>query len=151
LLFDERIDPPAPHDQPDLVRRFVRESLRTYIAAHPSDISKPDPPSRRVPLNFPRPQEPPARSADEWVDRKAARAENLLWQRACAYCHQIEWPAGSPAAASARGSGPLPRVVPVGLRKVWMGKARFRHAPHLLLECGSCHDARASRASADVL
>jgi predicted CXXCH cytochrome family protein len=148
-LFDERIEQPAPHDEPVVVRAFVEQALRAYIATHPGDIGKPDPPSRRVPLNFPRPQEPVARTADEWVERKTARAEDLLWRRACRYCHEVN---GLTASAAANAAGrPLPVIARVALKATWMPRAHFDHAPHRLVTCDSCHAAAQSRETADVL
>jgi predicted CXXCH cytochrome family protein len=146
LFFDERIDAPAPHDEPAVVRAFVETSLRDYAGRHSDDIFKPDPPPRRVPLNFPRLQEPPVRTPAEWVLRRTARAEALLWGRACRYCHDL-----SPAQAGAAGPQALPVVAHVNVRDQWMPKAKFDHAPHLMVECVSCHSAEESRATSDVL
>src|SRR6185437_6728030 len=66
IFFDERVAQEAPHDTPEIVRAFVQKALATYIAKNPRDISKPDSAFRRVPLNFPRPQEPVARTPAEW-------------------------------------------------------------------------------------
>jgi len=85
LEFDYRIEQPAPHDKPEAVRAAVRTALQNYIAAHPSEIIKPDDP-RRLPLNFPPAAEPPARNATEWVARRADNGERLLWSR-CDVCH----------------------------------------------------------------
>jgi len=84
LFFDERIDQPAPHDKPEIVRAFVQQALAGYIRQNPGDINKPDSAFRRVPLNFPRPAEPPARNAQEWVSRRAAADERILWNKTCA-------------------------------------------------------------------
>lgn len=151
LFFDERIDQPAPHDDPAVVRTFVEHTLRDYIARRPDDIDKADPPSRRVPLNFPRVQEPPARTAAEWALRRAARAEELLWGRACRYCHELTQAAASPAQAAALRAPALPVVSRVNVTTRWMPKATFDHAPHLMVECASCHEADQSRATSDVL
>ena len=142
LYFDERIDRPAPHEEPAAVRAFVQAALREYIAANPQAVTEPGGPPRRIPLNFPPPPEPPARNAQEWLERRTARAEDLLWGRTCAECHQVSAP---PSA------GALPQVAPVGASAVWMPKARFDHAPHLMLECTSCHRAETSRLTSDVL
>jgi predicted CXXCH cytochrome family protein len=143
LFFDERIDAPVPHEQPPIVRAFVVQALRDYIAKHPGDVSKPDPAPRRVPLNFPRPPEPPARSAGEWVERRAARAEELLRERTCEYCHQVTALVPSRAASFA--------VAPAAMQAEWMPRAKFDHAPHLMVQCGACHAAQTSRSTSDVL
>jgi predicted CXXCH cytochrome family protein len=74
---------------------------------------------------------------------RGARARTYL-ERACAYCH------GPPAQVDGQAySGPIWR--PANLRTEWMARATFDHAPHLMVECASCHNARDSRETADVL
>lgn len=145
LFFDERIETEAPHEPVAVVRGVVRRSLSAFIAAHPAALSEPDPPSRRTPLNFPRLPEPPARTPEEWVARRTARAERLLVDRACSYCH-------GPAVRTGGGDDSPPEFQPTRLRTQWMPRARFDHAPHLMVECASCHTgADTSRETADVL
>jgi predicted CXXCH cytochrome family protein len=143
LFFDERLEAVVPHEQPAAIRAFVRQSLTEYIAAHPGAISEPDGPNRRIPLNFPRPQEPPARTPEEWVQRRAGRAEQYLWGKACKDCHAVTGPTSA---------GALPQIAPASLQTQWMPRARFDHAPHLMVECASCHTGvEKSRETADVL
>ena len=140
LFFDERIEQPAPHGTPEHVRAFVRQSLAGYIAQHPHDISKADA-ARRVPLNFPRPAEPPAKTAAEWVERRAAVDERVLWDKTCAECHEPE---------TAAVSG-LPAYAPTRIPRQWMPRAAFNHTPHAVVNCESCHAARGSTKTSDVL
>jgi hypothetical protein len=143
LFFDERVEQAAPHAKPETVRTFVRQTLVGYIQEHPGDISKPDSTFRRVPLNFPRPAEPPARNAQEWVERRVAADERLLWNKTCAECH----PASAKAAA-----GPLPSFEPTNITTRWMPRAAFDHTPHLMVTCASCHPGvETSTKTADVL
>ena len=139
LFFDERLDRVAPHAEPAAVRAFVRQALTDYIRANPGDVSKPDAGVRRVPLNFPRPPEPPARNAEEWIARRAAADERLLWNKTCVECHE----AGS--------GGDLPAYAPTNIAKRWMPRAAFDHSPHRMVTCTSCHAAERSTATADVL
>jgi predicted CXXCH cytochrome family protein len=138
LFFDERLERVAPHAEPDAVRAFVRQALAEYIRANPGDIAKPDSALRRVPLNFPRPPEPPARNADEWIARRAAADERLLWNKTCVECHEMTDRA-------------LPRYAATNITKKWMPRAAFDHAPHLMVTCTSCHAAEASTKTSDVL
>lgn len=142
LFFDERIDRPAPHGHPKLTFPFLENSLRDYIRANPTAISQRDVPDRRLPLNFPREPEPLARNADEWVAKRGVRAKAYL-TRVCSYCHgtpvhvdgvqhPFEWPAAN-------------------MRTDWMSRATFDHAPHLMVQCSSCHNAEESRNTSDVL
>jgi predicted CXXCH cytochrome family protein len=142
LSFDERLGQAAPHATPETVRAFVRQALDRYIRANPGDIARPDAASRRVPLNFPRPPEPPARNAEEWVSRRAAADERLLWNKTCAECHEP---------ASATPPAGLPVYAGSGVTREWMPRAAFDHTPHLMVTCTSCHAAERSTETADVL
>ena len=142
LFFDERIDTPAPHDEPEVVLEFVRRALGEHIASNPGDVARRDGPARRLPLNFPRRDEPVPRNAEEWVTRRAAGAERLLWEKTCAECHTV-----TPATVA----GARPTIAPANLRRHWMTRAAFDHTPHLMLRCESCHAAGESRATSDVL
>jgi hypothetical protein len=146
LFFDERIEAAAPHAKPESVRAFVQQALAGYIRANPGDISRPDSAFRRVPLNFPRPPEPPARNAQEWVERRAAADERLLWNKTCAECHERD--VRPTAAGAATG---LPSYASTNLTRQWMPRAAFDHTPHLMVTCSSCHAADASSKTADVL
>lgn len=142
LFFDPRIDAQVPHDEPKVVVDFVRRALREHIDRNPADITRRDDPVRRLPLNFPRDEEPPARSPQEWVTRRAAAAERLLWGKTCVECHAV-----TPAATA----NSLPAVAPSNVRRQWMTRAAFDHTPHLMVRCDSCHAAAISAATADVL
>ena len=143
LFFDERIEYAAPHADVVKVRAFVQRELAVYIRDHAGDISKPDSAFRRVPLNFPRPPEPPAKNATEWVERRAAADERLLWNKTCAECHEF--------ASTFPTSAGYPDYAPTNLTKRWMPHAGFNHTPHLMVTCQSCHAAEASTKTSDVL
>lgn len=142
LYFDERIDAVAPHDEPTVVRRFVDRALREHIAKNPGDMSRRDGPPRRLPLNFPREVEPPARNAQDWVAIRTRSAERLLWNKTCAECHHV---------TAATAAGGLPTIAPANMRKQWMTRATFDHTPHLMVRCEGCHAAEQSRDTSDVL
>jgi len=143
LYFDERIEQPAPHVDTVKVRAFVQQALAAYIREHPGDISTPDSAFRRVPLNFPRPPEPPARNAEEWVTRRAAADERLLWNKTCAECHDV--------ASRFPMSAGLPAYAPTNVPRRWMPRAAFDHTPHRMVTCQSCHAAEGSTETSDVL
>jgi hypothetical protein len=149
LFFDERIDRETPHDTPEKVRAFVLQALADYIAKNPADLTKADADVRRVPLNFPRPAEPPARTPQEWVGRRAAFDERILWNKTCAECHVPVDTAGQPPAAAAPVA--LPVYAKSNITKLWMPRAGFNHTPHLMVTCESCHAARDSARTSDVL
>lgn len=150
LFFDERIEQAAPHAKPEAVRAFVQQALGAYIREHPGDISKPDSAFRRVPLNFPRPVEPPARNAQEWVSRRAVADERILWNKTCAECHEFATAAAS-ASQAADAAGTLPVYAESNITKQWMPRAGFDHRPHLMVKCASCHAAEGSTKTSDVL
>ena len=154
LFFDERIEQAAPHARPDAVHAFVQQALAGYIQKNPGDINKPDAAFRRVPLNFPRPPEPPARNAQEWVARRLLSDERLLWNKTCVECHDTTTPAAAasePPAASSGQSVTLPVYAATAMTKQWMPRAAFDHTPHLMVKCGECHAAQASTKTSDVL
>lgn len=140
LYFDEFVNDPAPHEDPAIVREFVVSALQAHIAAHPADLAR-RAPVRRLPLNFPPSPEIPARTPEEWVARRAARAEQVLWSHVCAECHGVRDTPGQNA----------PTIAPAALPDQWMPRAAFSHTPHLMLQCETCHAARTSRETTDVL
>lgn len=148
LFFDERIEQMVPHVEPIRVRAFVQQALAGYIREHPDDIFKSDSVFRRVPLNFPRPPEPPARNAEEWVARRIVSDERLLWNKTCAECHDR---ASTTASAQAAAAGALPVYAATAVTKHWMPRATFNHTPHQMVTCASCHAAQASTKTSDVL
>jgi|KBSSwiStaDraftv2_1062776.scaffolds.fasta_scaffold116784_1 hypothetical protein len=148
LFFDERIEQAAPHAKPAVVRAAVQQALAAYIQQHPDEVSKPDSAFRRVPLNFPRPPEPPARSPQEWVARRNIADERILWNKTCVECHEA---AGAVQPAASATAPPLPEYAPTSVTKQWMPRAGFDHTPHLMVTCVSCHPAEGSTKTSDVL
>jgi hypothetical protein len=140
LQFDARFSEPAPHQEPRIVYDFVFAKLTAYIAAHPGEISRVDPPDKRLPTHPPR---APARNAAEWVHQRMDDAELLLWRKACHECHSLSYPSGSDA---------LPAVAKSDLTARWLQHARFDHRAHQMVGCDSCHvNARSSEAASDIL
>jgi predicted CXXCH cytochrome family protein len=111
-------------------------------------VTKADADVRRVPLNFPRPAEPPARTPQEWVARRAAFDEGILWNKTCAECHVS---AGAAVQAPAPAQTSLPVYAKSNITKQWMPRAAFDHAPHQMVTCESCHAAKESTRTSDVL
>lgn len=148
LFFDERIEQQAPHDDPAKVIAFVEQALRTYISEHPGELSKPDVAFRRVPLNFPRRSEAPAKNAAEWLERRLSADERVLWLTTCGGCHEIDAAANPDVRPGVR---PYPRLVRTNITQWWMPRASFNHAPHGMVTCESCHAARGSTKTSDVL
>jgi predicted CXXCH cytochrome family protein len=141
LFFDERVPQEAPHDTPEKVRAFLQQSLAGYIRQNPKEMTRSDNDVRRVPLNFPRPVEAPARTPQEWVARHAALDERMLWSKTCAVCHD----------KSSMDAAGLPIYEKSNIPKQWMPRAAFDHRPHAMVTCESCHAARGSTKTSDVL
>jgi hypothetical protein len=139
LQFDKRIERPAPHTKPEIVHEIVVIELREYIVAHPGDIGIPDETEGRIPPRMP---PMPARNADEWVARRVAQAEQLLWGKTCQECHNLVFTA----------SNPVPAVPKANITTRWLKKAEFDHQAHQMVLCADCHPkAASSRDTADVL
>lgn len=79
-------------------------------------------------------------AAQEEVDRNLA---GIFGGRLCSQCHNVLSPEQS---ASQEWE-----VAPVYVARVWEPKAEFDHGSHLSMDCGDCHEAEASKTSADVL
>jgi hypothetical protein len=161
LQFDPLIPAPAPHTKPELVHAFIVQKLTEYAAANPG-VLRTDPGSGlsyddQGPRNFLRPlgesrdqrnlpgaqENAPAQvlSPAEWVQRRTARAEKLLWSKNCRICHE-----------STEGGGEaLPTSVKAIIPSRWFPHAEFDHEAHRMMSCTSCHTKISqSRVTADV-
>jgi hypothetical protein len=58
----------------------------------------------------------------------------------CAYCHEVKTTAGGP-----------PAVTPPAMPDRWMVRGEFDHSKHANTACARCHNAEASRDTADIL
>ena len=138
LQFDPAMPQSAPHDSPQSVRSAIRMTLTAFIAAHPEKLREPINTGGRIPRNA---SPEFARSAADWVQRRAAIDENLLWTKTCAYCHEMQ----------NDGSG-LPKVQASGLKQRWLPDSPFSHYTHQSITCEQCHtQAAASKSASDVL
>lgn len=136
LLFDKRFAEPVPHQRPDIVMAFAVRKFTEYIAAHLDEVHMADPADPRIL----RPALPPARNAAEWIARRVADTQQLLWRKSCRECHTVL--AGSP----------LPAIPAAAIPAQWMKHASFDHEAHQMLGCVECHTrAATSREAADVL
>jgi hypothetical protein len=81
--------------------------------------------------------------AMEWAEARAQQTmEDVFSRRLCSTCHQVR-----------RTDDPERPwdVEPVALTASFLTGARFDHAAHDTEDCARCHDAKASKQSADVL
>jgi hypothetical protein len=150
LQFDSLIPEPAPHDKPAVVDAFIRKKYADYLAAHPeaqsllaSGIDNGTPVGRTE--NILRPtltkSPSPAASPADWVERRTAEAERLLWNKNCKICHM-----------STEHAGPgLPQSVKAIIPTRWLARSEFDHQAHMLLNCDNCHKTiSASRETSEI-
>jgi len=150
LQFDARFSDSVPHDKPEIVRAFLVQRFKEYIAKNPGAIHQPEPGSvraRMVPAATSFAPEPLARNAEEWVGLRVAAAEKLLWRKTCKECHQFDYPTGAAATPNA-----LPTVRPSNITVRWLPNSIFSHQAHRAVDCTGCHtQALTSQQTADVL
>jgi Cytochrome c7 and related cytochrome c len=138
LQFDRIIREPAPHDKPEIVHAFIVDKYTDYIRAQPEALRLPvlaidDGMPPGLTLTALRPTGPDqmvfASSPAEWVERRTAEAERLLWNKNCKICHM-----------STEHPGPgLPQSVKAIVPARWLPRAEFDHEAHLMLTCVACH------------
>ena len=141
LQFDPRFIESAPHDKPQVIREFLVARFSDYIRKNPSELARPPQAPRRLPGREPVRFSAP-RTPAEWVHQNVAAAEDLLYQKSCKHCHEVDF---------SQAVGALPTVAESQVPVRWMQHAVFDHRPHRMLDCDSCHNASASKTSADVM
>jgi hypothetical protein len=164
LAFDKRFDFGVPHDQPQVVREFVRKKLQEYIAAHPSELRVARDPNRDLAERVIAPESRTLTPA-QWVREQSDKAEELLWRKTCSQCHLVgytfieehrtpeeiaRWLRS--ALDSKTGVGLLPQIGYPLTTVLWMPHAKFDHDAHRGFTCVSCHaKALTSTESSDIL
>ncbi|HUG93851.1 MAG TPA: hypothetical protein VML55_23685 [Planctomycetaceae bacterium] len=154
--FDAKLDlgGPLPHEHPRIVRDAIRSRLMAWATAHPERIAPADAEPPRLPHKTP-PPTLAARDKWEWVDRRLAEVEQVVFgkasdvrfpkfMQACTFCHVVE----KDPSGAADGSGvPLEwTIAKPGIPERWLPHSRFRHDRHNSLElhgrrldCAHCH------------
>jgi hypothetical protein len=150
LQFDRLIAQPAPHDKPEVIHNFITQKYTEYIALHPDavrvailEIDDGLAPGMTASIVRPTRTEPltQAKSAGEWVQKRTAEAERLLWNKNCKLCH---------ISTEHEGFG-LPQSVKAIIPARWLPHAEFDHQAHRMLTCEACHSTiRTSRLTADT-
>jgi hypothetical protein len=140
LQFDRRFgDEQVPHDQPQIVHSYVVKQFQDYIAMHPAEIHKAEPPNRQLPERMR--LRPIANNAAEWVQFRVEEAEWLLWTKTCKQCHVLM-----------ETDGALPAIAKSNITERWLPHAEFDHQSHRMISCESCHaKARGSHDASDIL
>ena len=180
LTFDKRFEEGVPHDKPEIVHVFVVQKFIAYIAAHPGELREMQDPDRAL-TGRPRPPRTRAVTASQWVAEKTAVAEELLWRKTCAQCHEMSltplrdasiarWSTSNPNGATHIASASqaessvdqathfiiretkVPAVAPANITLRWMPHAKFDHSAHEGFTCVSCHaKALTSAEATDIL
>jgi hypothetical protein len=145
LEFDARFSEPAPHKKPEVVIDYVTKRFTEYIATHPDEVFMADPADPRIL----RPPMPPARDAQEWIERRITDTKVLLWRKTCVECHTLTFAGNRPAFDAA---APTPNVPEAAIPSRWMKHAVFDHVSHQMLICTECHTrAAVSEKASDVM
>jgi hypothetical protein len=142
LQFDPRFQESAPHDTPEIIHAYLVKKFQDYIPTHASELRVAAPvPERDLPQK-PLPAAFVVLTQQQWVARRVAESEELLWRKTCAECHALRFPQSSQ----------LPVVVPTKITERWFQHAEFNHDTHKLLTCTECHArAATSQETSDVL
>jgi predicted CXXCH cytochrome family protein len=137
-----RAKPEVPHGDDARVKTDVQGFYSSLaLQGGVEEVQAPDI-IRRVPGTPFAPDEEQRLKVQDWVARKTKEALAIVFfepRRGCAYCHVVE-----------RGADTL-RVEPVKMLTRFLAPARFDHAKHTPIDCGDCHQAKASQTSSDVL
>jgi predicted CXXCH cytochrome family protein len=144
---------PLPHptggEKSDVVLADLRDRLTRFIASKDNDaflsVEK-DPPRPIDRLPAAGAAELRREKAFAWVDRYLRQTAGVLFNSAggCGYCHAVSKPADMEALTG-------PEVKPANVSRRWWEHASFKHAPHRMLACTECHDAKNSSKTSDVL
>ncbi len=137
----------VPHAQPQVVVKALRDSFSAMVLEKN--------PSQVVTVNslLQGPQiaaaAPLSSSAARWVNDKTLAAATDMFENpkgTCKTCHSIERVAGNGA-----DSAPDWKVQPILSNDHWLPKSKFSHVQHTSAACSSCHAAKQSKASTDIL
>ena len=161
LTFDERFDFGVPHDEPEVVHKFLIAKFSEYIRAHPAELGEARDPKPEL-ARKPTAGNAHAYRSSEWLAARVYDAEQLLWRKTCRQCHALGF----------RVEGTRPPVAPwLTMRPadiltapvfptiLWgadagrrMPHATFDHDAHRGFSCISCHEkAVTSMEASDVL
>jgi len=133
-----------PHDEPELIRVFLRGWFLNYVREHPEDMTEPPAPShhrRFTNYLFLRAEQPML----EWVDDRLSMMERHIYndKALCARCHVQDWRFDGSA---------LPDIAPPSVPQRWFTRASFDHERHRVLSCAECHEkAATSQDTKDIL
>ncbi|MBI3517226.1 MAG: hypothetical protein HY060_24595 [Proteobacteria bacterium] len=134
------LDRAVPHGNAMLAQRAIKDFYaRVALEGNVSDPAAPDVVRRRP--GAPPLTEPERLEALAWANQRANAARNFVFddRRGCGTCHDID------------RSGAEFAIAPVLLQTHYLSKGRFNHAKHTTVDCESCHAARQSSVSSDVM
>lgn len=143
----------VPHGPVDAVLSTLREFYSyTKLNGLPMQTQ---PLTPLIQIGRPGEREPSAvsftkRSGDDRAQASAAATE-LFEKTSCAICHEVQRVAGPGKPGTSGKDLPQWSIAPTPVAHTWMPQANFSHAAHLMQECSSCHEAKNSKKSAEVL
>ena len=165
LDFDPRLPGTvAPHEEPEIVRAFLREAftetfeqcrtLKTKETRAESraaegmkkrcqdlELIKGEEEGERPRGRAARREEAEeAASPEQWIGAQMQSAETVLFKQKCEFCHTLTY-----------APEKLPEVVPTAIPIRWLPHSRFDHGAHRMLTCTECHKATQSKETTDVL
>lgn len=146
LTFDERIpQTEVPHGNAAEVYNFVyAEYAKLFLVSKPENERMAT--VRRFKPGMTVIQEPDIQFTRDFVESESRNAETTLFTRtACKLCHTITEIRDHPPGTTAF------EVVKPHMPARWMPSARFDHGAHQTMTCESCHAARGSTKTEDIL
>jgi predicted CXXCH cytochrome family protein len=136
----ERVVPHAkPHEVQEIIKDFyARAALEGGFAGDKADETVPDVVRRRpgTPIT-----DDQRRDALIWAQEKGkAATDQAFGISICGSCHEV-----------ARAQDRTWTIVGARIAYRWLAKSKFNHVKHATMECLSCHKAKQSKESSDVL
>ena len=143
----------VPHGPVDQVLSTLRE-FYSFIRSNPVPIEQ-EPIREPIKITRPGQAERPLASFIHMSGNDRAKASaaavELFEKTSCVVCHEVSRTDG-PGKPSTTGKDlPQWKIPAVAASHVWMPQARFDHQAHTVASCATCHDAKKSKASEDVL
>ena len=163
LTFDQRFDFGVPHDEPEVVHKFLIAKFSEYIRGRPAELRDASMPERELTGKLSS-GSGRAYTPSEWVAARVYDAEQLLWRKTCAQCHGLSFrvESGEPVPSVAPWLTMRPAdiltapVFPIIVCRPDSGRrmahAKFDHDAHRGFSCVSCHEKTlTSTEASDVL
>jgi hypothetical protein len=154
---------PAVHREPAVVRAMMRERMLSFVQEFPVVLGERSGALVEPETFRPRQGRPHSPTDVEWrwareqlttverllfPEQQIKVTEHVLFRNAggCRFCHVEKGRGKAGAELDA-----LPVYELSALPQRWLGRSRFSHSRHRMLDCTECHDALQSSRTSDVL